>query len=245
MNTPIVVCEDSFQVAWAKAVLALGYNNWNAWNFVVQINNPLLFDEEIHLIMENFASNHNGIKSQKVVQHTIFPQQFYKEGVTRDKLYRAYWKYFNIYNKKHWGTYFERMIRYQTSKGDIDQLGKIIDHINDRTTNYGAAHTILIPYPHKDSNKIMGAPCLNYLTVQVEKQQQVRMINLLAVYRNHDFRARAYGNYWGLCSLLNYICNETNSKIGMITCISSRASIPNSKVELSGLANKIIGHFYL
>ncbi len=50
-------------------------------------------------------------------------------------------------------------------------------------------------------------------------------LSLLCVYRNHDFLERAYGNYWGLCYLLNLIACETNMEPGTLTCISSHAYI--------------------
>ena len=49
--------------------------------------------------------------------------------------------------KSGWGTYFERMIKYETPKGFIDQLGNIIDNIRSRTKNHGKSYTIVIPYP--------------------------------------------------------------------------------------------------
>ena len=73
----------------------------------------------------------------------------------------------------------------------------------------------------------------------MEKKRLNRTISLLAVYRNHDFRERTFGNYWGLCSLLKYICTETDSSMGSITCISSHAYVDTNKTELVTLAEKI------
>jgi len=246
MNKPIVICEDSFQRAWAQAFLELSANQWDAWNIVVQINQPELFNNEINTLFENFANNNNLI-SPKHVAHTIFPQTFFTNGISKEKLYYKYWKFFKRKRREPrsgWGTYFERMINYPTPKGDIDQLGGIINNINNRPKNYGASYTIVIPCPHKDLNKIMGAPCLNYITIQTENvpnQENMKIINMLAVYRNHDFTKRAYGNYLGLCNLLKYIAHETNSLIGTFTCVSSHAFVAECKSVLMEIANIIHG----
>jgi thymidylate synthase len=246
MNRLITICEDSFQTAWAKAIIALSDNYWKAWNFVVQIDCPDLFDEEINEMLIIFAKEHNLI-TPKHVAHTIFPQTFYKTDISRDKFYKKYWRFFEMSRKmphSGWGTYFERMIKYSTPNKDIDQLGNIIDNINNRPTNYGASYNMITPYPHRDLNKMMGAPCLGYVTVQVEyanEGKDAKKINLLAVYRNHDFTKRTYGNYLGLCNLLKYIAYETDSLIGTLTCISSRADVPNHKSELKNIANIILG----
>jgi thymidylate synthase len=246
MNIPILICENSFQTAWAKALVTLRENKWRAWNLVVQINNPELFDNDTNEMLTCFAKKHNLI-TPKHVAHTIFPQTFYSEGMTRELFYKKYMRFFAMSrNMPHsgWGTYFERMIKYESpGKKITDQLGSIIDNINSWTTNYGASFVMTIPYPHRDINRPMGAPCLNYITVQVEYADDScaqKQINLLAVYRNHDFLERAYGNYLGLCNLLKYIAIETRSRVGMLTCVSSRADVKNKKVELFNIANFIL-----
>jgi thymidylate synthase len=246
MNKPIVICEDSFQNAWAQAFLKLHTNQWNAWNIVVQIEHPEFFDIKINSLFEDFTNNNNLI-SPKHVAHTIFPQTFFTNGISKKRLYYKYWRFFKRPRKdprSGWGTYFARMIKYPTANGDIDQLGDIINNINNRSKNYGASYTMVIPCPDRDLNKIMGSPCLNYITIQTEKtpnQNNKKIINLLAVYRNHDFTRRAYGNYLGLCNLLKYIAHETNSQIGTLTCVSSHASVPDYRSELLGIANNILG----
>lgn len=246
MNKPILICEHSFQNAWAQAILKLHAYHWNAWNVVVQIDHPELFNKDHNKLLDNFT-NKNNLISPKHVAHTIFPQTFFTNGISKERLYTKYWRFFNRPREKPrpgWGTYFARMIKYPSSNSDIDQLGSIIANINDRPKNYGASYTIIIPCPHKDINKIMGAPCLNYITIQTESvpsPKNTKIINMLAVYRNHDFTKRAYGNYFGLCNLLKYIASETNSQIGTLTCISSHASVPEHKAALLKIANIVLG----
>jgi thymidylate synthase len=245
MNKPIVICHNSFQNAWAQAIIALNTNQWSAWNVIVQINRPQDFDKKKYTLLEDFAKKNNLI-SPKHVAHTIFPETFFTDGISRDRLYEKYWRFFNRPRKERrhgWGTYFARMINYSTPDGNIDQLGGIIDNIINRPKNYGASYTIVIPYPHHDLNKIMGAPCLNYITIQTENVPELKdkkIINMLAVYRNHDFTKRTYGNYFGLCNLLKYVAIETNSQVGTLTCVSSHASVPEYKSSLLEIANNIL-----
>lgn len=238
MNELIVVNGENFQSAWAQAVMELKAHNWSAWNIVVQIRNPIEIDKDKHEIMENFA-NDKGLKGQNQVAYTIFPFKIYK-GQDRKEFYQQYWRYYDAFNLKSyakWGdSYFARMIRYRGNDIEVDQLGTIIDGINNRTRNNGALYVMVIPYPYKDIKRKMGAPCLNYVTVQVELIEHVRYINLCAVYRNHNFRERAYGNYYGLGKLLEYIAQETDSMIGRLTCVSSHAYIDNDKAELTEIA---------
>lgn len=246
MNTPIIVNASDFQGAWAQAIIKLEENKWSVWNLVVQIKAPGLIDRAIHTQTEDFARLHGLIKPNQVA-YTIFPFKLYKPGISRERFYKKYWKYFAYTRKqprKGWGAYFERMIRYRpTGRADVstDQLSNIIDSIKTRRVNYGSSFVMIIPYPYKDSKRIMAAPCLNYVTVQVENTPNDRLcVNLLAVYRNHDFLERAYGNYYGLCKLLQYIASETGAELGCVTCVSSHAYVSGSKRDLSTFANSII-----
>ena len=246
MNNPVLIMESDFSHAWAKAIIELKNNSWDAWNFVVTINNPNEVNNTAVQKLTDFAKGKGLIIPDKV-QHTIFPSRYYKNDriKNREKLYRIYNRFYDYTRQKphsRWGTYFKRMISYETKNNEeYDQLGNIIDHINKRKKNYGAAHFMFIPQIGAESNRKMGSPCLNYVTVQVEKTGGNKTINLLAVYRNHDYRERTFGNYWGLCSLLKYICNETDSTVGSITCISSHAYVNNDKTELFKIAKDILG----
>lgn len=246
MNEPVLIVANDFSLAWSKAIVELKNHNWLAWNFVVTIKNPAAKNDYAIDLLTTFAENKNLITPRQV-QHTIFPSQFYKGNRVgnREKLYKCYNRFYNQTRKaphSGWGTYFKRMISYKTKDGyEYDQLGNIIDHINDRKNNFGSAHFMVIPQVGKESNKKMGSPCLNYVTIQVEKSGSEKTINLLAVYRNHDYRERTFGNYWGLCDLLQYICKETNSSIGSLTCVSSHAYVGSNKTELLNVAEKILG----
>ena len=244
MNPPILIQADDCAAAWAKAILSLKEHSWDAWNMVVTISQPCLENPDAFCRLTSFAENH-GLITPKHVLHTIFPLQFYKTPHAKERLYKFYNRYYRMTRKmphSGWGTYFKRMISYKTKDGnEYDQLDSIISHISNRQKNYKAAHFMIIPQVGSDSNRQMGAPCLNYVAVQVENSENNKTISLLAVYRNHDFRERTYGNYLGLCALLNYICQETGSAVGQVTCVSSHAYVGNNRGELYSIAKDFLG----
>lgn len=232
MNKPIVICEENFQVAWRKACISLSENKWELWDIIVEIENPLLINLDYNEYVTQFAKEHNLIKPRDVA-YTIFPYGIYELNRDSEKFYYNYWRFFKYTRKKEhkgWGTYFERMIRYPG--GEVDQLGNIIKAINNRSRNSKAAYIIVIPKPGSENIRPLGSPCLNYLAIRTEQSSNGRVINLLVVYRNHDFLERAYGNYLGLCKLLEYIANETSSSIGKVTCVSSHAYVDKYKIDL-------------
>ena len=242
MNDLITISSTCFQDAWKAAINKLIEHKWSIWNLVVQIADPSEINEQFHAEMTSFAKS-KGLILPDQVAYTIFPFKLYKPGRTRERLYKAYKRYFDYtrtQDHRGWGTYFERMIWYCPSgkkEERFDQLGHIIDSINNRKVNYGSSYYMVIPYPKKQAKRIMGGPCLNYVTIQVEKtSDEAKTVNLLAVYRNHDFLERAYGNYYGLCKLLNYIASETDSNLGVVTCISSHAYVNSCRTDLCRLA---------
>ena len=104
---------------------------------------------------------------------------------------------------------------------------------------FKAAFTLKTQYVGGESVQRIGGPCLNYIAIQLERGQ-IREVGFLAVYRNHDFTERSYGNYWGLCNLLHFIAEQTNSSYGPLTCISSHAYISREgRKELNRLINLI------
>jgi hypothetical protein len=241
MTTPFLVQENSFQKAWIKAVKHLSQNHWNSYNLVVQFLDPFCIDDDLHKKVEEFSKEID-IRSPKDVAYTIFPYNQYNGDA--NELYSGYLDKFYPWTRKRehrgWGTYFERMINYidKNGKGRVNQLDNIISAINNRETVNTSAYTITITYPGGETIRPLGGPCLNYLTIQMLPGNPVKL-GLLAIYRNHEFLERAYGNYLGLCKLLNFINCETNTQPGYITCISSHAFVSGEKTNLNKFMNSI------
>jgi thymidylate synthase len=221
--------------AWIEAVDYL-INNGDCNNLMVSIDKPLETEEPIHTEYNQLLANYD-LRTLKQVTYTVFPESVYQQAnKNRHKLFDQYNRPKGIYDrllhqyksKFGWGSYFRRMTHYPIVENGqyiyLNQLEDIITMLNERPNVYKAAYSIVIPIPGKDCRRVMGGPCLHYITLQLSKP---RTLNFLAVYRNHDFIQRAYGNYISLGYLMDFICNQTGYTMGKLHCLSSNASIAN------------------
>jgi len=224
-------------VAWLQAIEYLLQVGGQCSNLQVCIEQPLITDPGIHQSYEQLLTYH-GLRTLKQVTYTIFPRSLYLE-VERDpvSLFDRYNRPGGVYERlrrRHrgrfgWGSYFRRMTCFPTTDGvgnliTINQLGNLIQMLQDRVYVHRSAYTIFISVPGEDARRTRGGPCLNYIALQL---QTTKILNILAVYRNHDFIQRAYGNYLGLAYLMEFLCDQTEYKMGMLTCLSSHATIAN------------------
>lgn len=241
-DEPIALTAESFQHAWLKVTRLLSESQWERRNLVVQTRNPTTLDDRFHDAVAGFALS-QGLLSPKHIAYTLFPHGLYKNECNAEALFQAYNRKRGLYErlqqkKPGWGTYFRRMTHYEGSDGPVNQLERIILAIRTRDKINKAALTLVIQHPGAETVRPRGGPCLNYLAVQVEGGR-TPTVGLLAVYRNHDFLARAYGNYWGLCNLLVFLAKEVGACPGPMTCVSSHAYVPGNKTALRTLVTNI------
>lgn len=235
INEPVSLTTDGFQQAWFEAVRLLMSEHWERRNLMVQIRRPVQFDQGLHDSVTDFARQ-ECVLGPKHVAYTIFPNSLYERAGNASRLFRAYNRPRGIYERLHrlkpdWGTYFRRMTHYDKAGGMVNQLGDIIQAIRTRAKVSKGAYTAIIQNPGGETVRPRGGPCLNYLAVQLEPGDPTEL-GLLAVYRNHDFLERAYGNYWGLCNLLLFLAAEVDAEAGPLTCVSSRAYVSGCKTAL-------------
>jgi thymidylate synthase len=238
INEPISVVRNNFQAAWLEAVRQLMDSHWELRNLVIHIKDPSAMDQTFHQKIESF-SRAQSILGPKHVAYTIFPYKLYARKGNATDLFITYNKPSGLFDriKTGWGTYFRRMTNYEEAGGIVNQLDNIISAIRDRDNISKAAYTVVIQKPGGETIRPLGGPCLNYIAFQVDakKVNQPVTLGLLAVYRNHDFLERAYGNYWGLCNLLRFLSKEVGGIPGPLTCVSSHAYVSNKKVALKTL----------
>lgn len=232
---PHVVQEDSIQQAWLETVRLLMARKWELRNLIVSIRKPFDTLYDVHNRYERLC-NDLGILNPRHVAYTIFPASF-ATGKTAESLFDAYNRSSGLFHRisTKWGTYFRRLTHYDSKKAIVNQLERVVTALKrDKAASkaMSAAYTMILQEPGGETTKPRGGPCLNYLALQVEKGNPSR-IGLLAVYRNHDFLAKAYGNYIGLANLLQFICNESGYSMGPLTCISSHAYIDSHKRALT------------
>ena len=242
INEPVALATDSFQQAWLEVVALLMTSHWELRNLVVQVRNPQLIDQAFHERVTEFA-HREILLGPKNVAYTIFPHGLYRKIIDSQRLFKAYNRPNGLYERLHrrkpsWGTYFRRMTHYDKAGDVVNQLGNIIEAIQTRGSVSRAAYTVIIQTPGGETVRPLGGPCLNYLAFQIEAEKPIVM-GLLAVYRNHDFLERAYGNYWGLCNLLSFLADEVDASIGPLTCISSHAYVSQKKAALKAFVGSL------
>jgi len=235
--TPHVTHAETFQEAWCKACCYLLANKAEAWNLIAHVREPLALDESIHDAYDAFCRQH-GLLPPRHVAYTIFPQGL-SQSRSADQLFADFNRdggfFDRVYKRtRRWGTYFRRATHYPTPSGYVNQLHRIIQALNARPTTYKAAYTMITQQPGADTVGPRGHPCLNYIALQVAPGD-VRSIHILAVYRNQDFTQRAYGNYQGLGQLLSFVCAQTGSAVGTLTCYSSHAELVKHRPALREL----------
>lgn len=238
INAPVQIRASGFQMAWVEAVKLLLKHNWSLRNLVVYIQDPTEFDNDLGDAVNRFAAL-TGLLAPEDVAQTIFPHRLYRKHPDASELFDTYNRSHGIYDRikhgKHWwGTYFRRITHYEVGKKKENQLDRIIQAIVTRSQTHKAAYTILIQHPGAETVRPQGGPCLNYVALQLEPGPPFQL-GLLAVYRNHDFLKRAYGNYWGLANLLRFLATEVNAEPASLTCISSRAFVDSSRNALRRL----------
>ena len=222
--------------AWREGARLLA-NSGDAFNLITTVANPTMTDQA-WFQEYNPARLKAGIQSVSDVATTIFPYKYLARGYSRLELYE---RYVNIHERakrihkkrgRRWGTYFDRMIRF--GGNEVNQLERAICALRTWRNNPKAALVIHTSSADTDSPRPIGGPCLQYVEVLCSDKDSV---SLLAVYRNHDYFEKVFGNFIGLGQLLRFICKETNRNPGPLICHSAHAYFQSTKSNLNALAH--------
>ena len=207
--------------AWKKASkLVLKAPENRIRNLVVEIEKPTEFQR---VWLKKFDPRSVGSTERlSVVVKVLFPYTGKRPSETREQFYDRW----NISLEKNrrkkrlhaaWGTYFGRLTSFD---GEKNQLENIIHALSTWRIKPEAALIAHTSAPTLDTIKPIGSPRLQYVEILWGRDDK---IDLIAVYRNHDFFKKALGNYIGLGRLLQFICNEARKEPGRIVCHSIRA----------------------
>jgi hypothetical protein len=207
--------------AWKKASkLVLKAPENRVRNLVVEIDNPTKFERPW---LKRFDPKGVGSTDRlSVVVKVLFPFTGRKTGETRDEFYDRWNASLEENRRKKrlrapWGTYFGRLTNFGSNENQLENIIKALSGWRMRPEAALIAHTSA---PTLDTIKPIGSPCLQYIEILWGRDD---VIDLVAVYRNHDFLKKALGNYIGLGQLLHFISSESNKKAGKIVCHSVRA----------------------
>ena len=129
-------------------------------------------------------------------------------------------------NRLHsgWGsTYFQRLLSLDGSENQIERAIHVLSTWQVRAEASIVAHTSC---PRLDRLRKRGSPCLQYIEVLWRRDG---VLDLVAVYRNHDFLNKALGNFLGLGRLLNFIATESGKTPGRLVCHSDSRIQPEHR----------------
>lgn len=170
------------------------------------------------------------------VANTIFPAKLAARVSGRAELYEQYllrhdrshrW----VRGRHAWGTYFERLVRFPPT--GINQLERAIQKLSKWQTRNTTGLVFHLASPVTDPPRTRGGPCWHYGELLWNAGDSV---DLVAVYRNHDFFNKVLGNFVGLGRLLQFICNEAGKQPGRLVCHSVHAYHDSSKSAIRALA---------
>jgi thymidylate synthase len=236
---PFLISGRNCAEVWLAGCNKLSTNNREYNNLILSIDTPCDYTN-LSAWIENYnPKDHNGDSIEDVI-NTIFPYKLYSRSSDRFDLYKKYEKIYNkakrIRNQK-WGTYFQRLISFGKNFDTThsNQLENAIQALQ-RGPNYRSAILFHLSAAHIDSNiRHRGGPCWHFGELTCNDD---RSVNLVAVYRNHDYFNKCLGNLIGLSKLLEFICAESNRQPGKLIIHSVHACCerPNKVLkDLMGL----------
>jgi thymidylate synthase len=215
--------------AWVAACRALLSCKNEAYNVVIDVANPIVYDKKDHEVIslvDGFLRNYENTYPIKTVANTIFPKSLYSKHGS-PTFYEEYHNgYDQLKDTKRWGRYFERMTRHKlldgTTYNPLQELIEKLSSRRDQQKSYKSAYELAVYDPLLDRRMFRGSQCLSFLSFKLHPDD---VLMLTAIYRNHAYITRLLGNLIGLGELMGFIANETSLKVGSLTVISTHAEI--------------------
>lgn len=226
---PVVLSGITCRDAWiAGANYLAGQPRTEISSLLLTIEDPTSWDDAWFDRIDP-RQVHSGGENPRNVANTIFPLKTWLNASSRTDLYQRYRRAHKRGRTKRWGTYFLRLICFGAS--EINQLERAINVLNSWHNQPGTAIVFHLSSPETDTPRPIGGPCLQLIQLQAWSDR----LDLIAVYRNHDYFNKAFPNLIGLSRLLHFICHETSRKAGTITCHSGHAYSSAGKSALKDL----------
>ena len=240
----VFISEKDVSTAWVAALDRLLASGGDAVNFTVAIADATAEHQAVRQILDRFMRDrrrrhHHPVELVSTVANTLFPSAWYlpeRLGPgAAEHLYELERIARQVSRRRNpRGTYFERMVAWPgPGKEEFNQLDQVVRRLRsarERGHQRGHEYEVGLAMPAdeiavpvlvagKDRNT-RGFPCLSHLSFSLLDG----VVNLLAVYRSHDFISRGYGNYLGLGRVLQFVAEESGLPAGELTCVSASAT---------------------
>ena len=208
--------------AWKHAVTLIRSNGNQLYNLLVTIDDPTVFRQN-WLTRYNPRRMSNRADNISDVINTVFPYKLARSCPSRIELYRRHEKAYQRgrkfrRNRGAWGNYFRRLTRFEGVREE-NQLENVIQKL---LTWKRRSKTALVFHlsSSDDGLRTRGGPCWHFGELLWHRNN---VVDLVAVYRNHDYYNKALGNYIALSKLLLFICAEAGKTPGQLVVHSVHA----------------------
>lgn len=241
------VAGPNVSAAWVDGLDVLLSGDGEAVNFTVAIADPTTEEPAVRAVVNAFidarrAANTRSAERVSTVANTIFPKSWYLEHLGQDAekhLYELESESRSVSHRhrgNHRGTYFERFVAWPSANGEsfnqLDQVVRRLRSAHERGQQRGNSFEMGVTTPTDEAvaapvfvgghdRQIMGFPCLSHTSFSLQKG----VVHLAAVYRNHEFIRRGYGNYVGLGRLLRFVAVQSGWPVGELTCMSASVTV--------------------
>lgn len=206
------------------------------FNLFTTIERPHALDEAW---LHRHSARARGFRGDDLreVAKTIFPFDLLDRFPARADLYREYLRRHDRAmrfrrNRSAWGTYFERLVRFPGHPG-TNQLEVAIAKLSSWSKRSGTALVFHLSTPACDTPRTRGGPCWQFGEIVWRHDGS---LDLVVVYRNHDFYNKALGNFIGLGQLLRFVCDASGKSVGKVLCHSVHAYNGGTVGEMRALA---------
>lgn len=229
-----VVEGDTALEAWRAGCALLLTSRGEISNLMTTITHPCEVDEQ-WLAQHSPVRFKAGADVARDVANTLFPQRTYEHTANRANLYSRYLKAHDRARgwqrgRHAWGTYFERLVRFPPA--GVNQLERAIEKLNTWPQRNTTGLVFHLSSPTVDSPRTRGGPCWQFAEILWNADDS---LDLVVVYRNHDFFNKVLGNFVGLGRLLHFICSSTKKQPGKLVCHSVHAYFDCSQQQLRSL----------
>lgn len=220
-STPFMIEDAVLSAAWCKAVQFILDNPGIEISPLVLTLTEFEESERARTVLDS-SLEENQMDSIRIVSETIFPSSLYSFcGENRHRLYEEYNDIMprlkGIDARNNRGTYFERLIAFDSGNQKINQLEIIISSLLSPSTIRRSKLQASIFDPTKDhtNGPYQRFPCLQHVTFH--KTENGGLI-LNSFYALQYLYQRAYGNWLGLINLGKFIAQESNLRLDRVNC---------------------------
>ncbi len=222
--------------AWRAGTCKVREQKGSVFNLMTEISDPAFFDPQW---LDDYSPNSvdSTMDDIRDVIATVFPMKLAVRFPDRQALYSEYLKRHKramkwTRNRSRWGTYFERLTQFG-GPGGPNQLEVAITKLNNWPTRNTTGIVFHLSSAITDSPRTRGGPCWHFGEIIWNPDSS---IDLVVVYRNHDFFGKALGNFIALGQLLKFIAGASGKKQGKLVVHSVHAFSQSSLGKLKTLA---------